>query len=557
MFKKYIIKNSIKIKNFELKINSFNIFLVILILLFILSIFYNLYWGSPYYFHPDERNIASSVSQLHLFNNFNPHFFAYGAFPIYSIYIVGLIVNFISNPLAKISFDVNFEQAIIISRIISSVFTTFTIFLIFKIARSIYNKLTASIALILSMTSVGYLQYSHFGTFEMWLSFFYLFLFYLLYLFLKERKLKFIVFASIVLGVAISIKISSIVLIMSPIIIILYASYKNGELLEIINRSIKLTSIVIFFSSLTYLILNPYSLMDNASFIGALRYESSVALGTLPVFYSGSFYNTNPILFQYAKILPFLINPVLTILAVPAILLSLFAAIKKKNVYIILLITVFIIIFVSQSILFVKWSRYIVPSISFLYIFIAVLLSRLKLLLPEKVWRTTLAIIFLISFIFPLSFVKTVRLTSDARVSAATFAKENIERNSFVLSEVYDLGIIPFNQYLKSITLFNFYALDDNPQKSQELQEILDATDYIILPSQRILRSRLIKNGVFPTGYKFYKNLLSGNSGFEEVYKTPCDVFCKIVYLGNPIITGEETINIFDRPTVFIFKRPR
>jgi len=77
--------------------------------------FYNLNWGAPFYFHPDERNIASSISQLRFPNQMNPNFFAYGSLPIYKIYSAGLIINQFRN------FQLPFNQAIIIGRFFYSI----------------------------------------------------------------------------------------------------------------------------------------------------------------------------------------------------------------------------------------------------------------------------------------------------------------------------------------------------------------------------------------------------------------------------------------------------
>jgi hypothetical protein len=49
--------------------------------------------------------------------------------------------------------------------------------------------------------------------------------------------------------------------------------------------------------------------------------------------------------------------------------------------------------------------------------------------------------------------------------------------------------------------------------------------------------------------------LFTGNLGFHKIYETPCDIFCRITYLNDPIYSFEETANVFDRPTVFIFKK--
>ena len=59
----------------------------------------------------------------------------------------------------------------------------------------------------------------------------------------------------------------------------------------------------------------------------------------------------------------------------------------------------------------------------------------------------------------------------------------------------------------------------------------------------------------FPIGNKFYTSLLNEELGFEKIYETPCDIFCRIIYLGDPVFAFEQTANVFDRPTVFIFKK--
>ena len=52
--------------------------------------FYNLDWGVPF-LHPDEFNIGLGVSRLQFPDNLNPDFFAYGSFPIYITYLLGII----------------------------------------------------------------------------------------------------------------------------------------------------------------------------------------------------------------------------------------------------------------------------------------------------------------------------------------------------------------------------------------------------------------------------------------------------------------------------------
>src|SRR5271169_2498736 len=112
-----------------------NILIVLLTLIGTVLHFYNLDWGAPFYFHPDERNIASAVTQLSFPNQMNPHFFAYGSLPIYAIYFTAVGANYLMQFLQMTTssqwFTVAFGQAIVVGRIYSALLATFLIPLLF------------------------------------------------------------------------------------------------------------------------------------------------------------------------------------------------------------------------------------------------------------------------------------------------------------------------------------------------------------------------------------------------------------------------------------------
>ena len=105
--------------------NKTNLLLLVLIFIGALLRLYNLNWGAPFYFHPDERNIAAAISQLRFPEQMNPHFFAYGSLPIYVIYFTGYITNFLLQFVYReaIPLSPTFDQAIIISRVYSALFS--------------------------------------------------------------------------------------------------------------------------------------------------------------------------------------------------------------------------------------------------------------------------------------------------------------------------------------------------------------------------------------------------------------------------------------------------
>lgn len=529
------------------------ILLILLSVFFVFFVFYDINWGAPFYFHPDERNIASSVSQLNLFSNMNPRFFAYGQLPIYSVYFLGVLLNLLVNH--QINFNVRFEDAIILGRLISALLTLALVILTYKLTSKLVGRSCAIFSVILSATSIAYLQFSHFGTFEIWLAFFSLLMAYLFFLFLKRNKQIYFILGSGIFGLLLALKFSSIALVVVPASLIIIELLKKEKKYLKTKNILKLFAFLVYFSFTAYVFSSPFNLLDSKSFVSSMKYETGAATGVIPVFYTGSFFETVPILFQFENILPFLINPFLTLISLPAIFYTFFISLKKKNFEIGIVLFFFSVLFVSSSLLFAKWVRYIVPSIPFIYIIIAVFIFEIKKIIPRTLFRILLSVIIIASFIYTFSFVKTVRLAPDTRLEARDFALKNIPSSSFILSEVYDMGIVPFNENFQTITLFNFYDLDNGMPKNDELESSLEQADYIVLPSQRVLESRIINKEKFPNGNKFYFDLFSGKIGFNKIYETPCDIFCKITYMGDPVFNVELTANVFDRPSVFIFER--
>ncbi len=539
---------------------------------------YNLNWGSPYYFHPDERNIASAVTKLHFPDKLNPEFFAYGSLPIYTIYFTGLLTNIFSNCVLETANclplevprsgtewgSVSFEQAIVISRIFSAVFSLALLPLLYLLGKKIRNEVTGIIAVLLGAVSVGFIQFAHFGTFEMWLTFFGLLLFFLCLKLLENQQKKYIIFTSIVLGILIAVKVSSLVLIPLPFLVLIFSiiAVKQHKRTQVAKKMSILTinTLILFGIALClYIISSPFVFFDYSSFQKSMKYESDVALGTLPVFYTGEFNNTIPVLYQFLHVYPFALNPLLTILFLPAFLYICFLTYKTKRPAYLLLITCYVLLFLSSAFLFAKWVRYMIPTLPFMYLILVIAMTDLleQTKNSRKVVGFALGCVILISCIFGVSYFITAYARTDTRINAAQWGGEHIPHDAAILSEVYDLGIVPFNSTFSHITLFNIYDLDnDNTAKTQnDFAIALQKADYIILPSQRIVQVRRTNPKQFPKGHMFYTALLNNQLNFTKVYETTCDVFCKITYLNNPIYAFEQTANVFDRPVVMIFQK--
>src|SRR5690606_32144689 len=124
------------------------------------------------------------------------------------------------------------------------------------------------------------------------------------------------------------------------------------------------------------------------------------------------------------------------------------------------------VLFLSQAFLFVKWTRYLIPTLPFLYLLLAYSLTAISSFFRKKVssvlFYTTVSLGSLVCIIFAIAFFMTVYGKPDTRVQAFLWAQKHVPQNASILSEVYDLGVIPFSPYFGNITLFNFYDLDNN-----------------------------------------------------------------------------------------------
>lgn len=546
-----------------LKNLSKNKFFLLIVLLTIGSTlrFYNLNWGAPFYFHPDERNIASSVSQVHIPDQLNPKFFAYGSLPIYTTYFFGVLSNTVptfSNT-GEI-WTVSFEQAIITGRVLSSILSAGIILLVFFTARQYVSQRLSLLTAALVTSSVGMIQYAHFGTFETYLTFFSLLLLFLLLRYIETKHIRYFLYACISLGILIAIKISSLALAPLPIFAVLLVikkkrifSSKKNFLSVAISVGIK-GALLIATCAGIFLITNPFALLDWTAFRGSMQYESGVALGTIPVFYTGSFTNTISGLYQALYVFPFLLNPVIAVLFIPACIVVFWYGFKKKDPKISLLLFFSFFLLIPQLMFFVKWTRYFVPLLPSMYLIITIALS----LLPntpasKRAYRLTVLAALISSTIWATALVKTVYIDQDTRIAAAEFAQQALSPDTSVLSEVYDLGILPFNNIFSHITLFNFYDLEHDPSLESSLKKELSDHDILVLPSQRIIKSRIEHSEQFPIGNNFYTSVLS-SSRFTKLYQTPCDILCTILYLGDPLYGVEDTANVFDRPTLFIYR---
>jgi len=549
--------------------------------------FVGLSWGLPYPMHPDERNMAIAVQNLKCgllngslkINNqlisikdcFNPHFFAYGQFPLYlSYFLIWAFKGFYH--FGKI--NILFEEATIVLRFISALTSIFSAVIVIGILRIITKKEKFFWWLIV-IFSPFFIQSSHFGTTESLLVFFYLLLIYLSLLFFEKKITlkKFIFFSSFVFGLSLATKVSSLIYSFLPIFAIFLIKEKR------FFQKIFLIIYFFAFSLIFFLFFSPHNFISWEDFISSLSYESAVALGKIVVFYTKQFAYSIPVIFPLIKIIPFALGTI-GFLGVFGLLRLIF---KRKDKRLNFLGLAFLIYFLPNAFIFTKWTRFLAPIFPLILIFGILVLEEIKIFLIKFL------VIFL-SLILGFSYL-SIYQRPDIRFSSSEWIFKNIPQNSYILSETANVVDIPilnpksksFNQDLNKnykIISFNFYDLDKNEELKKELIYHLNRADYIFVPSRRIFANytcfwpekknyffdylsynkhrcdKLKKE--FPLLNQYYKNLFSGQLGFKKVAEFSS--YPKISFFGKTLFEfpdeeAEETWTVFDHPVIRVYKK--
>ena len=535
------------------------IFWLLVIGLLVYSRFINLGWGFPYPIHPDERNMANAIQGLNCvisdFRNCgNPHFFAYGQFPLYLGYLVIYFLKFFDGDMG---FPISFQEATISLRIISATASILNILIIVKIINLIlkisniksqisnktqilndkFKNYQAPLIILITTFAPFFIQFSHFGTTESLLMLFYSLIVYFSMRLLERRTTDAVVWLALVSGLAVATKVSSIIFIVVPLITILsslrsWDRYKN---------LIKFGTLTIIF----VILFSPHNLINFRDFFSSIKYESDVATGKALVFYTRQFFNTVPVWFQLTKVFPYALGWPVFILGSLGILGGLGWKDRKIN----LLRFAFLIYFLPTAFMFAKWNRFMAPILPIIIIFAILFMQKIILRLDRRFWIPAFAGMTIL-LIYPGINYLSIYQNPDIRFQASEWIYKNVPNNSYILSETANVVDIPLEvpsykvHKVYKVISFNFYDLDENLYLQQELRKHLEKADHIFVPSRRIFANHSKQK--YPILNKYYEDLFSGKLGFEKVAEFSS---------GLNDETAEETWSVFDHPVIRIYKK--
>ncbi len=548
-----------------------------------LSLFFrliNLNWDENYHLHPDERFLTMVSTSMKFPENFldyfdqkksflNPYnlgfnFYVYGVWPLVFNKSLAVILNF----------D-DYNRLTILGRFLSAVFDFLTLVLVYKIAKLLFvkNKELPLLAAFFYGIAVYPIQSAHFFTTDTFLNFF---MTGSLYFALKIKKSQFfknLVLSGVFFGFALACKISALYILPLILLIILAKTvfFKDSFLK------------IFIFSLLTYLTLrltNPYyfqsvSFFDfklNSFFVESIK--SLTALTKPEAWYPPAVQWINKPIYALLTTTALVgVGPIYFIFLIFGLISFFLNFLKnrkkffKENIYSFLIFSWVILIFVYQSLSFVKSIRYTI----YLYPYFAILgamgiesvlkfLKNYLIRFPFHVIRYTLYVSLLA---WPFLFI-TIYFHSHTRVAASKWIYQNLPPGGIILGEHWDDPLpLQINYYLNQpyqielLPIFDF----DTKEKWVKMTELLNKGDYYVLSSNRGWGSISTVPERYPLMSKFYQALLTNNCQKQKEIAGVCYQKIKTFepyyyqFIHYPDDWIEETFTVYDHPTVMIYKK--
>ena len=573
------------------------VLLSIIIVIGALLRFYKLDWAQGLFTHPDEYHIVASVNQLSFPTQMHPHFFSYGTVTIYLIYFTQEFLKYLST---TFNFQLSTFNSFLLGRFYSALFSTLTILIVYKICKSFLEKHFSLLAAFMCAITPGLIQQAHFATPESALTFFLFGSLLFMIKFLKAHKNFYLILASVFLGFALGVKISSIVFLL-PLAITIVLSFRAKRsgaeeshlppiveedpsmrsfhslgrddinnspfkyAFKVLLKFIGLILISLIVTISTFALAAPYVFLDYPAFMSNLNYEGSLAIGKIPVFYTRQFIDTIPVLFQIEKILPYALGPALLIFGVLGLVYFCIKVIKtiasrkinnetmKQSNNLVLITIAFLSLFLPNAFLFAKWTRFIAPTFPFFAIFVAFFLQRFE---KSRIIFYSLSVILLVGTTLWTTAFFSIYTTRDIRITASEWLETYAKPGSTFLVEGGNMIDLPLRGNFPRTSL-DFYALENDSLTRERIIDALDSSDYFLVQSRRVFMNHQRLSNMFPKTANLYDNLFNGDLGFKQI-KT-FHSYPKLE-IGNwkleiPDEGAEETWSVFDHPVIRIFKK--
>ena len=229
-----------------------------------------------------------------------------------------------------------------------------------------------------------------------------------------------------------------------------------------------------------------------------------------------------------------------------------------------------------------KFIRYMVPLVPFFCVFAAMLMCDVFEKLRGKGGRVLRALILFVvlggSLFYSMAYMAVYRYPHPW-IDSSVWMFKNIPFGSFILNEEWDDGLPtgvdptvdprvdkplgPQNYHEENVRVYETYGqrTDDNPIKKQDYISDLTKAQYLTISSKKLWYT--ITNStpeckptgfnIFPVSSRYYRLLWTGQLGYKMV--GDFHNYPRLLGWSHPDDMAEESFSVYDHPRCYVFKK--
>jgi len=569
---------------------------------------YGLDWDRGLFFHPDERQILMVITRLSLPDNLrviltpestlNPRFFAYGSFPIYLLRLLSWLLALWRAEWASIT------HFYLLGRLLSAFFDTITVYAAYLLARKVYDRRVAVLTATFVTFTVLHIQLAHFYTVDTVLTSVVLLTMNKAVDVAQSGRLRDGALLGVLFGVALATKVS--VLPLAVVVLVAWAAsawhVQSGEgrvapKLRTVWRQVRRGVLLTFsLTMLCFVLLEPYALIDWYSFGQGVVQEVAMSQGWVDFPYTRQYAGTLPYLYQARQILLFAMGLPLGLLGLSGLLYLGLRLRRKRSRREVVLLSWPLLYALMQGAAYAKFMRYTLPLLPFLCLAGAAMSVRAWDSVEASVATrgrrravrcglgALLCIVLVSTAFYAFAFLSTYAQVHPW-MQASSWLCQHLPEGSTVMTEYWD-DPLPVHSAAqgggcpKKYVFFrqDLYASDADT-KLEHLLNGIQASDYIVLSSDRLYAPITRLAECYPLSSRYYQELFAECLGFKLVAApTVYPQLAGITLLDNPraglplatppllaanrprglvfdLGRADESFTVYDHPQPLIFEK--
>ena len=560
---------------------------------------YNPLWDLGTFPHPDERSTlffyASRIrwpengadlldprrSTLNPFWDVNAQdrrSYTYGHFPLYTLVATSAalkelapLLEGINAPTEVITFlheaDTGRGYAVV-GRLLVALLDTLSIYLVFLIARRLYGPWAGVLAAAFSAFAVLHIQLAHFFAVDPVSTTFVLLTIYGSLLIFDHRRSGAAILTGIAIGLAVASKFSALPVVLAPAVTGWLIMQDRRSPLGGLGAATRLIGIAAVASFITFALTSPFVLLDWEYFQWAvLDQQGDMVSGVADWPFTRQYRNTVAYIYFIEQQVKWGLGWPLGILAFVgfgwALLRAIGGHLRPGEAIVLAWLVPY---FGLNGLFLAKFMRYMSPVTPLVIILGVGLLVAFARRAPKL--RPVLVAVSLVilggTALWATMFVNGVYASEHSWITASRWIYQNVPDGACIAREHWEEsvprdwawqepGMAPYLHSYQQPELPMYEP--DTQAKFEIIRDTLRHCDYLVIASNRMLRTLPNLSERYPMSTAYYEALFAGSLGYQQVHTVET-----APRLGDFVIddqSADESFTVYDHPKAFIFHKTR